>query len=258
MPRYTTLMPVPSGINKGLSNVKNDLMLALLGNPRSSYSRVCEGPSNDDFLTRVSWGKSVGPFKVSGFDLAVSSLKEVCADIRKENAGVYRIMGTEGMLCCRMVRGSQSIISNHSWGTAIDIKIDGVLDRRGNDKVQIGLSEIAPIFNRHGWYWGAGFTIEDGMHFEISKEKILEWHQAGKLFKDRIAPSKPVLRLGSRGTDVANLQIMLNELGENLLVDGEFGIATLAAVIDFQGRNSLEPDGIVGKRTMRVLLRLTE
>jgi hypothetical protein len=258
MPRLTDLIPVPEEINAGLTNVKNDFMLALMGNPRSTYSRQCEGPTNDDFLKRVVWGKNVGPFKVSGFDLAVSSLKEVCADIKKERAEVYHAMETVGMLCCRMVRGSRSIISNHSWGTAIDIKIGGVLDRRGNDKVQIGLSEIAVIFNRHGWYWGAGFTIEDGMHFEISKEKIIEWHEDGKLFSGRTIPSRSVLRLGSRGTDVAELQSRLNQLAEDLLVDGDFGIATQAAVIDFQSRNDLEPDGIVGKRTWRILISQTD
>lgn len=258
MTRLTDLIPVPEDINAGLSSASNDLMLALLGNPRSSYSRKCEGPTNDDFLKRVVWGKKVGPFKVSGFDLAVSSLQEVCADIKREKAEVYRVMQTEGMLCCRMVRGSRSIISNHSWGTAIDIKIDGVLDRRGNDKVQVGLSEIAAIFNRHDWYWGAGFTVEDGMHFEISYEKMLEWNKQGRLFSGRTAPSRSVLRLGSRGADVAELQTRLNQLGEDLLVDGDFGIATLAAVIDFQSRNNIEPDGIVGKRTWQILNQLAD
>ena len=79
------------------------------------------------------------------------------------------------MLCCRLMRGSANAISNHSWGTAIDLTLDGVLDQRGDDKVQFGLTLIAPIFNRHGWYWGAGFPTEDGMHFEGSAAKIGEW-----------------------------------------------------------------------------------
>ena len=82
-------------------------------------------------------------------------------------------LGSAGMLCCRFVRGSTTSISNHSWGTAIDLTINGVLDKRGNGQVQYGLALIAPIFNQHGWYWGAGFATEDGMHFEISQDLLM-------------------------------------------------------------------------------------
>ena len=76
------------------------------------------------------------------------------------------------MLCARLVRGSTSASSNHSWGTAIDLTLDGVLDQRGDGRVQVGLTRIAPIFNRHSWFWGAGFRTEDGMHFEASDELL--------------------------------------------------------------------------------------
>jgi hypothetical protein len=76
------------------------------------------------------------------------------------------------MLCARFVRGSTTAISNHAWGTAIDLTLDGVLDRRGDGRVQVGLTRIAPIFNRHSWFWGAGFRTEDAMHFEGSDELI--------------------------------------------------------------------------------------
>jgi len=35
------------------------------------------------------------------------------------------------MLCCRYIRNSKTNISNHSWGTAVDLKLKGVLDVRG-------------------------------------------------------------------------------------------------------------------------------
>jgi len=258
MTRLTNLIPVPEGINGGLNGTRNDLMLSLLGNPRGSYSSRCQGITNPELLARIVRRKNVGPFKVNGFDLAVESLTQVCADIKREQPDVYRAMGTAGMLCCRKVRGASTSISNHSWGTAVDINIDGVLDRRGNDKVQVGLSLIAPIFNRHGWYWGAAFPTEDGMHFEVSREKMLEWHEQGLLLDGRTLPSKPATRIGDRGTDVAELQTKLNTLGADLGVDGIFGPATLAAVIDFQARNGLEPDGIVGRKTWKRLRELTK
>ena len=79
------------------------------------------------------------------------------------------------MLCARYVRGSQTNISNHSWGTAIDLTIEGQLDPRGNNQVQFGLQLIAPIFNAQGWFWGAGFTTEDGMHFEAGQALAGGW-----------------------------------------------------------------------------------
>ncbi|NPT47993.1 hypothetical protein GNZ12_43250 [Paraburkholderia sp. 1N] len=44
-------------------------------------------------------------------------------------------------------RGSTSTTknSNHSWGTAVDLTIAGVLDTRGDNKVQVGLTLLCPI-----------------------------------------------------------------------------------------------------------------
>lgn len=59
---------------------------------------------------------------------------------------------------------------------------------------------------------------------------------------------------GSKGADVKNLQTQLNSLGYNLAVDGVFGKNTLATVKDYQGKNGLTVDGIVGTNTWNSLL----
>jgi len=151
------------------------------------------------------------------------------------------------------VRGSNSAISNHSWGTAIDLKINGVLDRVGNNKVQLGLTLIAPIFHKYGWYWGAGFSKEDGMHFEVSKQKMMQWYHQNLLLKKRNIQTKSTINFADRSDDVLALQMKLNQLGYNLDTDGIFGAGTLGAVIDFQASHNLEPDGIVGKLTWEAL-----
>lgn len=56
------------------------------------------------------------------------------------------------------------------------------------------------------------------------------------------------LRKGSRGTEVATLQRMLN-----LIADGIFGPLTDEAVREFQKSHSLVVDGIVGPRTWAAL-----
>ncbi len=64
-----------------------------------------------------------------------------------------------------------------------------------------------------------------------------------------------VLRFGSRGTWVAYLQLALVRAGyTNLSTDGVFGARTLDAVRDFQQKNGLSPDGVVGRRTWGKLL----
>lgn len=61
------------------------------------------------------------------------------------------------------------------------------------------------------------------------------------------------LSYGSRGDNVIALQKQLNAAGYNLAVDGIFGAATAAAVRDYQSRNALTVDGIVGPQTMNTL-----
>jgi peptidoglycan hydrolase-like protein with peptidoglycan-binding domain len=64
---------------------------------------------------------------------------------------------------------------------------------------------------------------------------------------------------GSKGEDVKNMQGMLNlhlalEVSPPLKVDGAFGPATDARVRNFQERNRLQVDGIVGLQTRRAIL----
>lgn len=54
---------------------------------------------------------------------------------------------------------------------------------------------------------------------------------------------------GSSGNDVKKLQEELNKNGYKLDVDGQFGSKTQAAVNDYQKKNGLSVDGIVGKNT---------
>lgn len=58
------------------------------------------------------------------------------------------------------------------------------------------------------------------------------------------------LRLGMSGTDVMEIQAMLQKIGYNPgPIDGVFGEQTQRAVIQFQTNNGLVPDGIIGPAT---------
>ena len=68
------------------------------------------------------------------------------------------------------------------------------------------------------------------------------------------ASTGETLEKGSEGDAVRSLQKRLKELGYLTgAVDGSFGIATEAAVIAFQQRNSLTPDGKAGTATLNRL-----
>ena len=64
----------------------------------------------------------------------------------------------------------------------------------------------------------------------------------------------PVLRKGSQGNDVIDLQNELIGAGYKVLADGDFGENTDEAVRDFQSRHGLQPDGVVGARTWAMLM----
>ena len=63
------------------------------------------------------------------------------------------------------------------------------------------------------------------------------------------------LRRGSKGEEVRKLQTGLNRLGYDLVVDGDFGPKTVAAVRKFQREQGLSIDAIVGKNTWSALNR---
>ncbi len=64
-----------------------------------------------------------------------------------------------------------------------------------------------------------------------------------------MATTRTQIKFGSKGDDVKELQTVLNSKGYNLDVDGVFGSKTQAAVRDYQSKNKLQVDGIVGTNT---------
>lgn len=267
----TDEVDVPTNVNQGLTVASPQFMESLLGSPRRSYTPKCQAMTNKDLYNKYIASENLGRFKAHGLRLAIDSLKKVLSDIEKEQSAVYEKLGTVGMLCCRYM-GKSTKISNHSWGIAIDLLIDGKLDPYNNGKTYYGLTLIAPIFNRHGWFWGGRYrTSDDAMHFEVSKEKLLEWQKAGlfgpisKNRQEAIAPavSKPIhtnssshdhsgmvfLQKGDKGPKVLMLQNALKSRNYNITSDGRFGKNTEAALIDFQRKNGLIPNGTVGPKT---------
>ena len=176
MPSPGDRVPIPprDTMNIGLSACREQTMLTKFGKP-GKLADDCSDPTGK-FLQRVKPKFDVGPLKVTGLDFAVESLKQVFDEAKSALPDVFAAVKNDGMLCVRHRRHNPARFSNHSWGTAIDLFFgtDAVpqsvnLSHRGN-------LQLAPIFNRHGWYWGAGFSGDsvDSMHFELAEETILK------------------------------------------------------------------------------------
>jgi hypothetical protein len=177
-------VPIPADINPGITFCRQSTILNALGKP-GALTADCSKVTGQRVLSLLVQNEDVGPFRVTGVGPAVEALKRIFAEVQQQEPALFAALGTAGMLCCRRVRTTDGSISpnfsNHSWGTAVDIKIDGQLDPRNDGKALRGLLMLHPFFNREGFFWGAGFggSSEDSMHFEASDELVRDWQQHG-------------------------------------------------------------------------------
>jgi len=173
-PKDRVPIPPKDTMNTGLSPAKESTMLAKFGKP-GQLTKKCSDPSAK-FKKRLKFGVDVGPFKVSGLDFAVETLKQIFAEVQQELPGVFAAVKNDGMLCVRHRRKSPLLFSNHSFGTAIDLFFGTDAVPQGTHLTERGNLLLFPFFNRHGWYWGAEFSGDfvDSMHFELAEETILK------------------------------------------------------------------------------------
>jgi hypothetical protein len=103
--------------------------------------------------------------------LAVTPIVNVFDEI-EERGLLDRIISFAGSFYPRLVRGSDTVLSNHSWGTAVDLNApENWLGRQPAKIGQKGcLLELVPIFNKYGFFWGGHYKRRlDGMHFELAR-----------------------------------------------------------------------------------------
>lgn len=167
-------------LNKGLTTPRPSFMIDRFGPPRDDLSQDCQDMTNPR-LAGLLEQRAVGPVTVKMLKPALDSLQAVFDNIARADPDLYARISTAGSLCVRNIRGSSTNVSNHSFGTALDLNIDGVLDTLGDGRTQLGLTIMSDFFNAEGWTWGAAFGREDSMHFEVSEEKIEQWISEGKI-----------------------------------------------------------------------------
>lgn len=167
-------------LNKNLNVASPTFLINMLGSPRETLSDDCE-PMTNPKLTEMLVLEDVGPIRVQMLQPAVDSLKRVFAKVEATDPDLYARINTAGSLCVRQIRGTVGRASTHSFGLSLDLNIDGRLDTLGDGKTQLGLTILADFFKEEGWFWGAAFSREDSMHFEVSREMVERWRAEGKI-----------------------------------------------------------------------------
>lgn len=76
---------------------------------------------------------------------------------------------------------------------------------------------------------------------------------AARLYGGDVGKKDGMLRMGSKGAKVRELQTLLLRAGYQLTVDGDFGPATKRALIAFQKLRKITADGVYGPETAREL-----
>ena len=69
-----------------------------------------------------------------------------------------------------------------------------------------------------------------------------------------VVASADAYQQGDQGTEIAEIQGQLIDLGYDVIADGEYGPATVDAIRQFQESQGIEPDGLVGPATYEALL----
>jgi hypothetical protein len=95
---------------------------------------------------------------------AAPSLRRIMREIEAKG-WAHKIKSFNGSFVPRFVRGSETSLSSHAYGTSIDI--NAAENGQGMEPTE-DQKQLAPIFEKHGWYWGDRFkSLRDPMHFEF-------------------------------------------------------------------------------------------
>ncbi len=170
----------------------------------------------------------------------------------------------------RPVRGASNP-SFHSAGIAIDLNAPrhplghvGTFSPRQR-------ATIRALCKKYGLRWGGDYRgRKDEMHFEVilplsqararvralqarpplaaSRTRTVVRKVVAAVTRKPVSSAGPVLRNGSSGAAVKVMQRHLQQHGHRIVADGKFGPGTRAALIAFQRKCGLVPDGICGPK----------
>jgi hypothetical protein len=203
----------------------------------------------------------VRPFQVPGTKVTVPVRADVAPLLLGFAAEFHRsveplVVGWNWGYAYRPVIGGRSP-SFHAAGIAIDLNAPRHPLGRRHTFTPDQADRIRVLARKYGLRWGGDYQRRpDEMHVEV----IVPAARAREMVKALqappplpSAPGSPVLRRGSSGKKVQEVQNALRVAGIPVVKDGVFGPATETAVKQFQRSRGLTSDGVVGRRTWAAL-----
>lgn len=81
------------------------------------------------------------------------------------------VLTWNGSYAARFIRGSETSLSAHAWGSAFDINVPwNPLNRpAATEGTRGSVMRLVGIAEKNGWVWGGRFARCDGQHFEVGK-----------------------------------------------------------------------------------------
>lgn len=125
-------------------------------------------------ILRIALPKAGGQRQWVGIHRVVAGPLQTVFEELEQHGLIEQVQSIDGGFVSRFVRGSDSVLSNHARGSAIDINArDNRLGARPAGKGQRGsVLELVPVFARWGFFWGGHYRGRpDGMHFEYVKRQ---------------------------------------------------------------------------------------
>ncbi len=241
-------------LNDRLLPARASLNTALIGLPRGNFTVNCQEATDHAFIAQVVKFTFA---RTSGWALApfAAVLERVDHDLRRFLSRRMLRLGHDGALCCRLSRQSNDVISNHSWGIAIDLTLHPQDPTTGDEPDLSLLLDVAEILSAHDLYWGASFPKPEPMHFEASEQLIRFWAAEGDI-RGAQETEDWCLQYGDRSLGVMRLQIGLNQLLDpsRIAEDGVFGTDTTSAVIEAHVRLGLPPCAQASRHFIKTLM----
>lgn len=116
---------------------------------------------------------------------------------------------------------------------------------------KLSYSMLAKFYEVYGLK-GIGCYYDDHFVHIDSRPTKFYWNNQSST---KVSTHLVTVRSGSENRHVSDLQWLLkHKHGFDIKIDGEFGAKTKTAVVEFQKKHGLTPDGVVGKKTWKKLL----
>lgn len=218
-----------------------------------------------------------------GYKIVSTAIAQACIESAWGLSGLSKYHNYFGMKCGSSWKGKSvnfKTREEYTPGTLTTIRdnfrvYDSLLDgvkgyydfisayRYSNLKVATTSRQYAEYLKADGY--ATSSTYVDTLVYTVDKWGLQKYDRSltGQSTSDTLETSDPNhnpypeptknVRLNSKGNDVRWLQIELGRKGYHLLVDGIAGQLTIGALMDYQSKAGLKPDGICGPLTRAAL-----